>query len=191
MPGSKTEPGLQLNNDKLYYMRKYIRNYVEGGTYFFTIVTKNRNPLVQDLSLCELFIARVEKVKSLHPFNLVAYCILPDHVHLLVSLPEGVRDYSNIIKEVKRSVTTNIKKRLDQPDLGGWQDRFCEHTNRCQRDMQTHYDYIHYNPVKHGYVESVDQWKWSSIDVDESDRDISHSLKQIDVLNQKGYSFGE
>ena len=172
-------------------MRKYIRNYVEGGTYFFTIVTKNRKPLFQDPSLCELFIAGVEKVKSLHPFNLVAYCILPDHVHLLVSLPEGVRDYSNIIKEVKRSVTTNIKKRLDQPDLVVWQDRFWEHTIRDQRDMQTHYDYIHYNPVKHGYVESVDQWKWSSIDVDESDRDISHSLKQIDVLNQKGYSFGE
>ena len=78
------------------------------------------------------------------------------------------------------------KKKLTQ-----WQDRFWEHTIRDERDMKTHYDYIHYNPVKHGYVESADQWKWSSIDGDSRKMEIESSLEQIKIMNQQGYSFGE
>jgi putative transposase len=135
--------------------------------------------------------AGIDKVKSHQPFELIAYCILPDHIHLLVSLPRGVSDYSNIIKEIKRSVTLSIRKDLNQHGLAVWQERFWEHTIRDERDMQIHFEYILYNPVKHGYVDAVDQWKWSSIDGDSSDRDIKPSLKQIDTLIQKGYSFGE
>jgi len=152
---------------------------------------KSRKPLFQDPSFCELFMAGVKKVKSLHPFDLDAYVILPDHIHLLISLPAGIRDYSNIIKEIKRYVTKSIRKQFDQQDLVVWQDRFWEHTIRDERDMQTHYDYIHYNPVKHGYVASVDQWKWSSIDGEFYDHDITPTLEQINALNQKGYTFGE
>lgn len=172
-------------------MRKYIRNYVEGGTYFFTMVTKHRKPLFQDPALCELFMAGIEKTKTFHLFELEAFCILPDHIHLLISLPNNIKNYSNIIKELKKTVTKAIRKHLAQPNLVVWQDRFWEHTIRDERDMQTHYDYIHYNPVKHGYADSIDQWEWSSIDVNSRDIDISPILKQINALNQKGYLFGE
>ena len=172
-------------------MRKYIRNYVEGGTYFFTMVTNNRKPLFLDPALCELFLAGLIKVKSHQPFELDAYCILPDHIHLLVNLPTAVRDYSNIIKEIKKAVTKSIRKHLDQKDLVIWQDRFWEHTIRDERDMQTHYDYIHYNPVKHGYVESVVQWKWSSIDREFFDHEMKSSVEEFDALNKKGNLFGE
>jgi len=135
--------------------------------------------------------AGVEKVKYRYSFELDAYCILPDHIHLLVSLTKGVSNYSNIIKELKRSVTMSIRNHFNQPELVIWQNRFWEHTIRDERDMQTHYDYIHYNPVKHGYVDSVDQWKWSSIDGGFCDHDVTPILEQINALNQKGYLFGE
>jgi len=45
--------------------------------------------------------------------------------------------------------------------------------------------------VKHGYVDSVDQWKWSSIDGGFCDHDVTPNLEQINALNQKGYLFGE
>ena len=57
--------------------------------------------------------------------------------------------------------------------------------------MQIHFEYILYNPVKHGYVESIDQWKWSSIDSEADGHVIKPSLEQIDALKQKGNSFGE
>ncbi len=43
-----------------------------------------------------------------------------------------------------------------------WQRRFWEHTIRDERDLETHVDYIHYNPVKHGWVTRVVDWPWSS-----------------------------
>jgi hypothetical protein len=92
---------------------------------------------------------------------------------------------------LKRFVTKSIRNHLNLPDLIVWQDRFWEHTIRDERDMQIHFEYILYNPVKHSYVESVDQWKWSSIDSESSDHVIKPSLEQIDALNQKGNSFGE
>jgi len=172
-------------------MRKCIRNYVEGGTYFFTIVTKNRKHFFNAPALCELFMTCLEKVKIHHPFDLVAYCILPDHIHVLMSLPQEDRDYSTIIKEIKRSATTRMREHLHAPSLVVWQPRFWEHTIRDDRDMQTHYDYILYNPVKHGYVDSIDQWEWSSINGYSNNQNIKPSLEQIEVMNQKGYSFGE
>ena len=172
-------------------MRKYIRNYVEGGTYFFTIFTKNRKLFFHDPVLCEIFMTCLEKVKIYHPFDLVAYCILPDHIHVLLSLPQKDKNYSTIIKEIKRSVTARVREHLEHPGIVVWQDRFWEHTVRDDLDMQTHFDYIHYNPVKHGYVDSVDQWKWSSLNSDSSNKDNKPSLQEIEDMNQKGYTFGE
>lgn len=46
---------------------------------------------------------------------------------------------------------------------GVWQARYWEHTIRDERDYEAHRDYIHYNPVKHGYVSDPSDWPWSSI----------------------------
>ena len=58
---SGSRPTAIDKNDTLICMRKYIRNYVEGGTYFFTLVTKYRKPIFQDPACCELFMDGVEK----------------------------------------------------------------------------------------------------------------------------------
>jgi REP-associated tyrosine transposase len=46
-----------------------------------------------------------------------------------------------------------------------WQRRFWDHIIRNQTDLNKHIDYIHYNPVKHGYVNSPFEWEYSSIHV--------------------------
>ncbi len=43
-----------------------------------------------------------------------------------------------------------------------WQRRFWEHTIRDERDLEAHVHYIHYNPVKHGWVTRVADWPCSS-----------------------------
>ncbi len=45
---------------------------------------------------------------------------------------------------------------------GVWQRRYWEHTLRDERDFNRHCDYIHFNPVKHGYVNSAKEWAFSS-----------------------------
>ena len=43
-----------------------------------------------------------------------------------------------------------------------WQRRFWEHTILDDDDLHNHFDYIHYNPVKHGLVSDPADWPWSS-----------------------------
>lgn len=43
-----------------------------------------------------------------------------------------------------------------------WQRRYWEHTIQDEEDFNHHLNYIHYNPVKHGYVNNVIDWEWSS-----------------------------
>jgi putative transposase len=47
-------------------------------------------------------------------------------------------------------------------EAGIWQRRFWEHTIRDEKDFRIHCDYIHYNPVKHGYTQTPNQWQYSS-----------------------------
>ncbi|MGI6260104.1 MAG: REP-associated tyrosine transposase, partial [Anaerolineaceae bacterium] len=79
---------------------------------------------------CEIFLSAVEKVRKNRPFDLDAWCILPDHIHLIITLPEDEHNYSNIIREIKKNVTKNIRLHLNDPQTVIWQDRFWEHTIR-------------------------------------------------------------
>ncbi|TAK94201.1 transposase, partial [Patescibacteria group bacterium] len=55
---------------------------------------------------------------------------------------------------------SNSRKRKNERGL--WQRRFWEHLIRDDEDYQHHFDYIHYNPVKHGYVQQAMDWPYSS-----------------------------
>ena len=102
------------------------------------------------------------------PFRIDAIVVLPDHFHLLMTLPEGDVDFSARVQTIKRrftfgllqagaSVATNAKREADV-----WQRRFWEHTIRDDGDFARHVEYIHYNPMKHGLVASAREWPHSS-----------------------------
>ena len=54
------------------------------------------------------------------------------------------------------------KNRIKKNERAIWQRRFWEHTIRDEKDFQRHFDYVHYNPVKHGLVQSVCDWPYST-----------------------------
>ena len=54
------------------------------------------------------------------------------------------------------------ESRQRRKERGVWQRRFWEHTVKDESDLERHFDYIHYNPVKHGLVESPRDWPYSS-----------------------------
>ena len=66
--------------------------------------------------------------------------------------------FSKKIPKIERR--SNVRQR--RGERGIWQRRYWEHTIRDERDYSTHMDYLHYNPVKHGYVEKVMDWPFSS-----------------------------
>jgi putative transposase len=146
---------------------------VEGGIYFFTLVTYNRQPLLVKPSARKILHNSLESVKKKHPFVMNAICLLPDHLHCIWTLPENDSDYSLRWKEIKRQFSHNYlpiagiiappnESRQNRQESPIWQRRFWEHTIRDEADLEAHLNYIHFNPVKHGLVMKPGDWEWSS-----------------------------
>ncbi|MCX7091372.1 MAG: transposase [Legionellales bacterium] len=147
----------------------YRRVIIPGATYFFTVNLYNRKSslLINEVNLLRTIFCRVH---HLHPFIINAIVILPDHLHAVFTLPENDSNYSlrwNLIKgyfskEIQTKEVINASRK-NKKERGIWQRRFWEHLIRNEHDLKNHIDYIHYNPVKHGYVQQPAQWKYSSI----------------------------
>ena len=98
------------------------------------------------------------EVQSTYPFNIDAWVLLPEHLHCIWTLPEGDTDFSKRWGLIK----ADFSKKLIRSATPIWQNRFWEHLIRDDRDLQRHLDYIHYNPVKHGLVDSPKDWPSST-----------------------------
>jgi putative transposase len=105
----------------------------------------------------------MDAVKLLRPYEMIAYVIMPDHMHLLIETPEDSPNYSPIISSIKRNFIRNYRRSIDGINQSPiWQVRFWDHVIKDDKDFERHLDYIHWNPVKHGYVNDPIQWKWST-----------------------------
>jgi len=147
----------------------YRRADVAGGTYFFTVnlAERTRTLLVDHVDLLREVL---RDVKRRHPFHIDAMVILPDHLHALCTLPVGDCGYPTRWMLIKAGFSRRIpagerrnKSRMTKGERGIWQRRYWEHLIRDERDYARHVDYIHYNPVKHGYVPRASDWPHSSI----------------------------
>jgi putative transposase len=140
-------------------MSKLLRYYKEGNTYFITIITNDRKTiLVENNNLLRASISKYERELE---FSIAAWVILPDHFHIVIDPKKN--NLSSIIQKVKLSFSKKYRYRSDKWSGYVWQSRFWDHVIRDQKDMNNHIDYIHYNPVKHGYVKSPFLWNLSSI----------------------------
>ena len=154
-------------------MPDYRRARVPGATYFFTVNTNWRKPIFADESARDLLGDVIRECQAERPFTLTAVVLLPDHLHLLLALPRGDSDHSARLAWIKKDFTTRWLKnggvetvislaRRKEGRRGIWQPRFWEHTVRDEEDFDSHFDYIHWNPVKHGYAKAPRDWQWSS-----------------------------
>jgi len=110
-------------------MSHFRRAYVPGGSFFFTVVTERRAPI-----LCT-DTARLGWIK---------------------------KEFTKAYLAAGGNEQARSDSRIRQRRRGVLQRRFWEHALRDEEDYARHFDYIHYNPVKHGHVESVQDWPYST-----------------------------
>ena len=151
-------------------MTTYRRDRIQGGCYFFTVNLLDRRSDLLTRHIDELRSAYRQMAKK-HLVQLDAMVIMPDHLHAIWTLPEGDDNYSIRWQLFKALFSKTIPKdlqpersesRINKRELAVWQRRFWEHRIRDELDYQRHMDYIHYNPVKHGYVSRVQDWQYST-----------------------------
>ena len=147
---------------------RYRRALIKGATYFFTVNLADRSSHLLVDRVDDLREA-VRVVRITHPFEIVAWVVLPDHLHAVWRLPRDDADYPMRWGLIKASFSRRIPKgegvrdsRQKKGERGIWQRRFWEHMIRDDADLQRHVDYTHYNPVKHGYARRAIDWEFSS-----------------------------
>ncbi|NOT68942.1 MAG: transposase [Methylophilaceae bacterium] len=147
---------------------RYRRADVAGGTYFFTVNLADRKA---DLLTRHIDVLRevMQQVKQAHPFVIEAMVVLPEHLHTIWRLPHDDVDFPMRWSLIKAGFSRRLPKtetirasRQAKRERGIWQRRYWEHCLRNEIDFERHVDYIHYNPVKHGYVRRVIDWPFST-----------------------------
>jgi putative transposase len=154
-------------------MSRYRRSVDSSASYFFTVVTYRRQPILCEDNVRTALRNAIDKVRINRPFAIDAWVLLPDHIHCIWTLPDGDADFSTRWMLIKREVSlacqeshrraewiTESKQKHRESTI--WQRRFWEHKIRDDHDFTRHADYIHFNPVKHGYAPCVKEWRFST-----------------------------
>lgn len=154
-------------------MPQYRRLYQPGATVFITLVTYNRYPYFSSPENVSKLRHAVATVKAEMPFEITGAVVLPNHIHFLWILPPNDTAYSKRVGRLKVLFTQSLhgKNRLPNSvsisrqkhrESNVWQRRFWEHTIEDEEDFEACLNYIHYNPVKHGFVSCPHLWSYSS-----------------------------
>jgi putative transposase len=177
-------------------MSQYRRVRIEGGWFFFTLTLADRST--------DLLVRHIERLRAAYaaalkrdPFETIAICVLPDHLHAIWALPPDDADFPRRWSLIKQDFSRGLPacpnrtpSKLAKREKGIWQRPYWEHAIRDDADLARHIDYIHYNPVKHGLVSRECGWPHSSFH-----RYAARELLPLDwagdARQPAGGSFGE
>jgi putative transposase len=148
---------------------RYRRADTPGATYFFTLNAADRTGQLLTNHIDALRDS-FRTVRKSRPFAMDAICVLPDHLHVLMTLPREDADFATRIMLIKQGFSRRVPQgerisasRASKGERRLWQRRYWEHLIRNDVDFERHVDYIHFNPVKLGWAERAADWPHSSI----------------------------
>ncbi len=148
-------------------MSNYQNNRIEGITYFFTVRLENGDDYL--VGNIKLFQAALRSVMRERPFYIDAMVVLPDHIHCLWTLPIVRSDFLVRWESIEKRFTkllftskSSITKDIKSPIQKIWEYPVELEEIVDELDYKTHMDYIHFNPVKHGLVDQVVEWPYST-----------------------------
>jgi putative transposase len=142
-------------------MTAYRRNFVPGGSFFFTVNLADRRLSLLTAHV-ELLREAFRETRQRRPFTIDAIVVLPDHIHGVWTMPDGDADFATRWRLIKSMFSRSLPhsepvsaSRAAKGERGIWQRRYWEHTIRDEDDFARHVDYVHINPLKHGLVRRV------------------------------------
>ena len=143
------------------------RGFVPGGTYVYPANRARRDASLLVDHIAALRAAYADAAER-QPFETIAICVLPNHLHCIWTLPEGDADFSGRWRRIKTGFSRRLPRESDPVpgrragERGIWQRRFWEHVITDADDLAAHIEYVHANPVKHRLVADIDDWPFSS-----------------------------
>jgi putative transposase len=140
-----------------------LRLHHSGLSHFLTLSRYHRLPLLEEMHMQDAFLEVLEEVRQRFGMHVYGYVIMPEHVHLLMSEPEG-GTLSRAMQLLKTTVSLRARKGgyRTAGSMPFWQARYFDHNVRNHAGFVTQLRYIHRNPVKRGLCKAPEDWTWSS-----------------------------
>jgi putative transposase len=107
-------------------MSHYRRTKVTGRTYFFTVNTFQRLPVLTEEPVRLALREAISITRATHPFSIEAWVLLPDHLHCIWTLPEGDADFSVRWSAIKRHVSKTCAAQFGARELSDSRMQRCE-----------------------------------------------------------------
>lgn len=144
--------------------------------HYITAVSFKRLPIFRNGNCCRIFIENLKELKEKHPFKLIAYVIMPDHVHLILNPLEC--NISQILMKMKgksakliigwlkennfQSSLEKLKINVKERKYAVWQKDSSVIDLFSHKFLRQKADYIHLNPVRAKFCDHPAKWQWSS-----------------------------
>jgi REP-associated tyrosine transposase len=132
--------------------------YIRDPLYFITCCTYRRRPTLASSSVHNAFLCFADRAQSQFGIAVGRYVILPDHLHLFVSVGEDIA-LAKWVGTLKRF----LSKAVDNADSADplWQRGFFDHVMRSAESYSQKWDYVRENPVRASLVKDADDWPYS------------------------------
>jgi putative transposase len=180
------------------------RFHTPGDVHELTFSSYGGRPLLSDNAICKLLCQSIDRAMSRHRHRLVAFVLMPEHVHLLI-LPTSIEcDIAALLFAIKRPFSHRVKQYYERTDsclrseltvreregksaFRFWQEGAGYDRNLFEpKSVLAAIDYIHLNPVRRGLVTRARDWKWSSCRWYVSDRrEVDPDLPTIHGLRDE------
>jgi REP element-mobilizing transposase RayT len=138
--------------------------------FFITICTAEKKPYFSNHNICKAILSELDYRRAKKEIKLFCYCIMPDHLHMLISLEEnftkrngafGERTLQNWVSAFKR-YTSRIGRQMYKIN-SLWQRNFYDHIVRSNESLLEICQYILNNPVRKGMVSTWEEYPYSKI----------------------------
>jgi len=132
-------------------------SYIGKFQYFLTFCVRKRRPAFEDAGIASETLAHFLRVSAADSFAVLAYCLMPDHAHLLVRGLSATSDLRLFVKTAKEESGRAYSKRCDKRL---WQEGYFDRVLRDDADARGYAAYIVTDPVRSGLVAKVTDYQF-------------------------------
>jgi putative transposase len=130
-----------------------------GDLHFLTISCYRRLPRFDSAQARSCFETALDGARQWYGFTVIAYVVMPEHVHLLISEPKRA-SLATVLQMLKQTISKRMRRMGCESPL--WQSRYFDENVHLARQRVTVMKYIHRNPVKRNLCAKPEDWDWSS-----------------------------
>jgi putative transposase len=136
------------------------QNYIGPRAYFLTLCTRDRIPHFRSHRIARWLLDSLQQIAAQQSFTLRAYCLMPDHLHVLLQGDSSSSDLLSFVKTFKHKTTFYFRVKTGKTL---WQITFFDHILRTAEDLSRTAEYILLNPVRAGLVQRAKDYPYSAI----------------------------